>query len=294
MSNVQKPNSDKVSALSDVRSVAAAKVSIVIPVLNQLHYTRGCLESLQPDIAAGAEVVIVDNGSTDETESFLQTRQDVRVIRNASNRGCACAWNQGVNSATREWIVVLNNDVLLGRGWLGGLVTFAEQTRREVVTPGIREGELNYEFDGYAGEFVSRMSNVQRLGVANGICFMVHRRVFEKVGLFDERFRIGQFEDADFFLRCRRAGVLLGTTGGAFLHHFGSITQKAIRQKKAGDDYESENRAYYRKKWNLTAPRRFVQRLGRQLRTFKWRTTERLLHGHSLHEKWIDGRVKYF
>jgi N-acetylglucosaminyl-diphospho-decaprenol L-rhamnosyltransferase len=270
------------------------KISIVIPVLNQLEYTRGCMESLSPDISAGVEVVVVDNGSTDDTREFLAAKKNIRVIRNESNRGCACAWNQGVKCATGDWIVVLNNDVRLGKGWLSGLVDFAHETGGGVVTPAIREGLLNYEFDAYAAEFVVRMREVRRMGSVNGICFMVQRQVFDRVGLFDENFRIGQFEDADFFLRCGAANVLLGTTGRAFLHHFGSITQNDIRDRSQPGPYEAENRAYYRKKWNLTPSRRFVQRIGRQMQNFQWRNAERSKYGHSLYEKWIDGELRYF
>ena len=271
---------------------AARRVSVVIPVWNQVEYTRGCLASLKADLAAGLELVLVDNGSTDSTPQFLADLTGVTVITNETNCGCATAWNQGVRAATREWIVILNNDVVLGTGWLDGMVEFAEQNGFDVVTPGIREGPLNYALPAYAAEFVQKMSAVQRRGVANGICFMAPPRVFEKVGWFDEKFRIGQFEDADFFLRSKLAGFKMATTGRAFLHHFGSITQKALRQ--SAGPYEAENRAYYRQKWKLTAPRRLSKRWRARAREWWWRADERLRHGHTLHEKWICGRVHYF
>lgn len=265
---------------------------MVIPVWNQVEYTRGCLESLQPDLAAGAEVVLVNNGSTDGTRELLATLKDATVVSNDTNRGCAAAWNQGVAAASREWIVVLNNDVVLGPDWLKGMISYAEENNLHVVTPGIREGPLNYALPDYATDFVREMKEVERRGVANGICFMVRRAVFEKIGPFDENFRIGQFEDADFFLRAKAAGFQLGTTGRAFLHHYGSITQKAIRPR-AGP-YEAENRAYYRKKWGLTAPRRLAARWRSRAQTWSWRAGEWLRHRHTLHEKWMGGRLHYF
>lgn len=273
---------------------AARRVSIVMPVFNQLEYTRGCVESLQPDLAAGVELIIVDNGSQDGTREYLNTLQGVTVIHNEVNRGCAGGWNQGVKAGTREWIVVLNNDVLLGAGWLDALVQFAESSGCGVVTPAIREGALNYAFQDYATEFVARMKSVKRIGVANGICFMVARGVFDSVGLFDERFRIGQYEDADFFQRAKNAGFKLGTTGSAFIHHFGSITQKAIQKTAERQSYEAENRAYFRAKWHLSRPRRWCVRLKRYSHSLVWKTAERLRYGHSLHEKLIDGRVVFY
>lgn len=280
----------------NLANAAARRVSIVIPAWNQLDYTRGCLASLEPDAAAGAELILIDNGSTDGTPQFLASAGGLTVISNETNRGCAAAWNQGVRNASREWVVVLNNDVVVSKNWLEGLVRFAEENGVDIATPAIREGPLNYALSEYAHEFVSKMQAVKRLGVANGICFMVRRGVFDKAGLFDEKFRIGQFEDADFFLRAKLAGFKLGTTGRAFIHHFGSVTQNAIRspQSSAAGPYESENRAYYRQKWRLTAPRRLYQRWLRQTISFWWRSAEYRRHGHTLFEKWINGKVRYY
>jgi GT2 family glycosyltransferase len=286
----------KQNVVSGTPSVAARRVSAVIPAWNQVHYTQSCLASLKADVAAGVELLLIDNGSSDGTAEFLAAMEGVTVITNPANRGCAAAWNQGVKASAREWIVVLNNDVVMAAQWLDGMVGFAEEGGLDVVTPAIREGPLNYSLPEYAQGFVQEMQAVQRLGVANGICFMVRRKVFEKAGLFDEKFRIGQFEDADFFLRAKLAGFKLGTTGRAFLHHFGSVTQNAIRADAAAGAglYEAENRAYYRQKWGLTASRRLWQRWRQRADGFWWRINELLRHGHTLHEKWIGGKIRYY
>lgn len=269
-------------------------VSIVIPVLNQLSYTKICLESLRAAGSVESEVVVIDNGSADGTEEFLASCSGITVIRNAENLGCAASWNQGVRASRGDWAVILNNDVIVSRGWLEGLLEFAEEKGMDIVSPAIREGEYNYDIGEYGSRFVRRMRDVFRSGVADGICFMVRRRVFEQVGPFDENFRIGQFEDADFFRRAERAGFRLGTTGRSFIHHFGSVTQDSLRREKAERPYEAENRAYYRKKWNLSRGRRFLLRRRMKWRNLLWRTRERALRGHTLKERWIGGRLRYF
>jgi N-acetylglucosaminyl-diphospho-decaprenol L-rhamnosyltransferase len=268
--------------------------SVVIPVFNQLHYTQGCLEGLRRTVPAETKIVIVNNGSTDGTSDFLRQQQGITVIDNKENRGCAASWNQGIKVFPAEWTVILNNDVLLPAGWLDALLSSAKELQCQVISPGIREGEMNYDLEAYAREFVTRMAGVARHDVATGICFMVHRTVFERAGEFDENFRIGQFEDSDFFLRARLAGFRLATTGRSFIHHFGSMTQKSLRADKKVRPYESENRAYFRKKWNLTAPKRLWLRT--RTKTSQWvaRTKERCVHGHSLNEKWIAGKLHYF
>lgn len=268
-------------------------VTIVIPLFNQLTYTKICLESLKATVGERVRILLIDNGSTDGTVEYLADCTGVSVISNPANLGCAGAWNQGVRESDSEWVVILNNDVILAPGWLEGLVGYAEEGF-DVVSPAIREGEYNYNISDYARDFVQRMGGVARRGVADGICFMVRRRVFEEIGLFDEKFRIGQFEDADFYRRARIAGFRLGTTGRSFIHHFGSITQKALGQGRVEKPYVAENRAYYRKKWRLTWWRRFIERRSRRWREQTWRVRERLFHGHTLKEKWLDGRLRYY
>lgn len=269
-------------------------VTIVIPLFNQLAYTRICMESLKATVGERARILVVDNGSTDGTAEYLADCTGVSVISNRANLGCAGAWNQGVRGTDSEWVVILNNDVILSPGWLEGLVGFAEEEGFDVVSPAIREGEYNYDIADYAGGFVQRMGGAVRRGVADGICFMVRRRVFETIGLFDENFRIGQFEDADFFRRVAAAGFRLGTTGRSFIHHFGSITQKALGQGRVEKPYVAENRAYYRQKWRLTWWKRFWLRRRSKLRAFLWRTGERVRSGHTLKEKWLGGRLRYY
>jgi len=295
-------------------------VAIVIPVLNQLAYTQGCVRDLQPDLAAGVKVIVVDNGSTDGTREWLAAQPALTVIRNEQNRGCAPAWNQGVaaagifrntedssaaaeravlvdaqkTDAAPDWVVVLNNDVRLPAGWLAALLGAAERHGLEVVCPAMRERDQNYDFATYAADFTRRLGGVVRRGGAHGVCFAVRRAVFARIGGFDEAFRIGQFEDADFFRRARLAGFRTGVVGACFLHHFGSITQDALSDTKKQRPYEAENRAHFRKKWKLGWARRRWEKAADGLRAWWWRTTERMRFGHSLHEKWEGERLRFY
>ncbi len=265
-------------------------ISIIIPVFNKLEYTKLCLMSLQHSCPETNKIIVIDNGSSDGTIEYLRGLEGISVIRNETNLGCAGAWNQGVSNTQSEWVVILNNDVILSRGWLEGLIEFAEESCTDVASPAIREGDYNYDIEAYACEFVRSMGHVSRPGEAHGICFMARRRVFEKIGLFDENFRIGQFEDADFFRRANAAGFNLGITGRSFIHHFGSMTQKLLGQTP----YATENRAYFQKKWHLTWWRRFLLRRRNKWLNLYRRTKEKALYRHTLIEKWVDGRLRYY
>jgi len=268
-------------------------VSIVIPAYNQLMFTKGCLDSIRK-YSEPTEIIIVDNGSSDGTKEFLAAHPDIIIITNNDNRGFAGACNQGAKTAKGEWVVILNNDVVVSPNWLTGLVEFAETKRLDIVTPAIREGEVNYDIISYSQEFVHTMAGVARIGDADGICFMVRRQVFDIIGYFDENFLIGQFEDVDFFRRAKIVGFKLGITGRSFIHHFGSITQQSIRKAKTVKPYESVNRSYYRSKWKLNWWKRFCERRQSKARERYWRLKEKILYNHSLKEKWINGKLRYY
>jgi len=269
-------------------------VSIVIPVFNQCHFTEICLQSLGKHTDDSVEVIVINNGSTDGTGDLIADRQDIKVIHNAANLGCAAAWNQGVRAAGKDWIVLLNNDVILSPDWLEGLIAAAEKGPFEIISPANREGEYNYNIEEYSKEFVQKMAGVTRTGTASGICFMVKRSVFDTIGYFDEHFRIGQFEDKDFFKRALMAGFRLGITGKSLIHHFGSVTQNDIRKSRTAGRYEDDNRNYYRRKWKLNRIKRFLSRHNAKLRAFRWRTKERFLYGHTLNEVWNGKGLTYY
>lgn len=265
-------------------SPATKDVAIVVPVYNQIAYTRQCIEGLLSSEARQAELIVVDNGSTDGTAEYLRQLAGVRNIRNTQNRGVACAWNQGVNACTTAWVVILNNDTVLPIGWLHGLLTAAAEYDYDVISPSLREGQLDYPVESYAERFVTAMGEVFRPGVADGACFAVHRRVFDHIGGFDERFRYAQFEDVDFFLRAGQACFQLGITGRSFIHHYSSVTQRALQDSGLAGDYEVVNRAYFRQKWDLRQPKRFWLRWKRKGMEWYWARRERYRYGYTLKE----------
>jgi len=268
-------------------------IGIILAVYNKLEYTKLCLESLQNHLPPNARVVVVDNASSDGTAEYLRSLPWIEVITNSGNRGCAPAWNQGVQSAGGDWIVLLNNDIILTEGWWQGLIDAAERWNLDIVSPGIREGELNYNLADYSRNYIAAMSGVIRRGSAHAICFMARRAVFDTIGQFDENFRIGQFEDTDFFRRAHLAGFRLGRVGTSFLHHFGSVTQNTMQKKKTGNSYAVENKAYFIRKWKLPWWKRALERNSAKLINWLHCTYERMKYGHSLIEAWKDERLKY-
>lgn len=266
-------------------------VTLVIPVYNQLHFTRQCLASLNATRCADAMIVVVNNASTDGTAEFLAQRPGLTVITNPENRACAAAWNQGFGVRKSQWTVFLNNDILLTDGWLENLVAFAEREAVGIASTARTDGDLDYDLAGHARAFTAKMKNVRRHGTVSGPCFMVARRVFETIGGFDENFTKGGNEDEDFYRRARLAGFKLAVSGGAYLHHFGSVTQDALKAERGST--RAETIGYFRQKWKLTwGKRRWLQARRKTIGVW-WRITERLRHGHTLAERRKHGKVHY-
>ena len=265
------------------RTASTKPVSLVIPVYNQMDYTRQCLESIARCTDHPHELIIVDNASTDGTQEFLRDVK-AQVITNQHNLGCAKAWNQGVRASHGDVIGILNNDIVVTEGWLDGLLAFMEQADHGIVSPAAREGHLNYDLDAYAIDF-TRLCHSATRAELYGACLLIKREVFDRVGLFDEAFAYGTCEDIDFFWRTRKAGFSVGMTGSVLIHHFSQVTQNVIKQSET-KTYRADNLAYFEKKWNRTVRGNWVERRWTNLKN-KWiRRYERFRYGHTLVEKW--------
>lgn len=256
-------------------------ISLVIPLYNQLHYTRQCLESIRRHTVLPYELILVDNASSDGTSEFLQGL-DVTVIKNETNLGCAKAWNQGVRASRGAVVGILNNDIVLSPGWLEGLLSFMD-AGHGIVSPAAREGPLDYDLEAYAREFTASCRNAVRAELY-GACFLVKRDVFDQIGLFDEGFAYGGCEDIDFFWRAKAAGFSLGTTGSVLIHHFGMVTQDAIKQSETRA-YPAENLAHFKKKWKRTVRGNWFQRRWTDFHAAWLKRYEQYRYGHTLVEK---------
>lgn len=212
-------------------------VSIVMLSWNAVQFTRLALESIREHTTGDYEVIIIDNGSGPETVDWLKTLQDVRVIYNTENRGYAGGNNQAMAAARGEYVVLLNNDVVVTEGWLEdllgafdrvpGLGISAPRSNRiagdQIVAEAVYDNvEQMHEFaHGRRAEFRGQGYLTDR---AIGLCLCVDRRVIEEIGGFDERYGAGNFEDDDFCLRARAAGYRIFVCNDVFIHHFGSQT----------------------------------------------------------------------
>jgi GT2 family glycosyltransferase len=233
--------------------------SIVILTHNQLDFTRLCVESIRRCTDEPYELVFVDNGSTDGTVTYLQGLAGATVLTNAENRGFPAAANQGIGAAKGTQVVLLNNDTVVTTGWLARLLrALHSDARIGLVGPtsncvsGEQQVALRYEdvagVDGFAWDWGKANGGIvvdtDRLV---GFCLLIRRAVIDKIGLLDERFGLGCFEDDDYCLRALKAGFRLVIARDAFVHHFGGRTFAGSGIDFAG--LMAKNSRLFQEKW---------------------------------------------
>ena len=216
--------------------------SLITPVFNKIDFTMRCAESVRRNTPERFEWILIDNASSDATPRELRKLaakdRRIRVLRNERNLGFAPAVNQGLRKAKGDALVVLNNDVIVAPGWLEGLVScLSQDTGLGAVGPVTNQAadvhqhrHAHYEIEqfdmfatAWALRYSGRMREMHRL---IGFCMALRRKAVEEVGLFDERFRIGGYEDYDYSLRLRQAGWRLAIAEWIFIHHFGHVSYK--------------------------------------------------------------------
>ena len=186
-------------------------ISVIIPCYNRAHLLPRCLDSVLAQEFRPLEIIVVDDGSTDSTRSLLQgSYPGIRIITQ-ENKGVSAARNAGISAAKGDWLAFLDSDDTWFPAKLG------RQVRAVEASPGsnivhtdeiwIRNGarvnpqRKHRKFGG------SIFKHCLPLCVISPSSVMIHRRVFDRVGLFDETLPV--CEDYDLWLRiCARMPVL--------------------------------------------------------------------------------------
>lgn len=266
-------------------------VSITFACFNQIEYTRQCIDSMRLSGTPLERLVVVDNASSDETLSYLNSLPLGKVIHNKDNLGCGVAWNQGVLEFQSDWTIIMNNDVIVSRQWIEGLLNSAIKNELDIISPSLIEGTLDYDFQSLAQKASLEMRDAVRLGWAHAVCLAVHKRVWGKVGYFRATPKLLGYEDALFFHESRRAGIRMGTTGASWLHHFGSITQSAMKRERGLKESDDLGYRYNHRLLNQPWLERKMDkiRIKRQLK--KWREQELQAHGMALWGRSAGGQL---
>ncbi len=262
-------------------------VSVMTRVFNNTQITRECIESVKKNTSGVLyEHVVVDNGSTDGTLEYLKSLKGIILVDNGKNLGCAGGLNSGIAKCKGDYICNLDNDVIVSKNWLLPMVELAaKRPDIGIVSPGTREGRLDYDFDAYAEDYKRKMKNVLAKEFG-GWCMLIKREVIDKIGLFSPEFNM-YCEDTDFYLRMKQAGFEAIRTGASFVHHRVNATLSTIPEKQK---IEHEHVVRLREKWKIKEDG-YMARKAKSLTRFLTNAYYTVFFGHLPVEKpWLKER----
>ncbi|MFZ5800894.1 MAG: glycosyltransferase family 2 protein [Candidatus Omnitrophota bacterium] len=246
---------------------------IVLTVYNQPELTQNCLESLESNFREGDRLIIIDNGSEDGTRKFLEAfvsklpRLSLELVRLFPNQGFIKAANEGLRRCRNPFACLLSNDTVVTAGWLEQMMAIAEKEADiGIINPmsttfGLypKEGEtidaLAKAQEKFSGQYTETADCV-------GFCMLIRKAVMDKIGLLDEVYGQGYFEDSDFSRRASAAGWRAVIAKAAYVWHREHSTFQNVER----EEQFKRNREIFWQRWgkperilcvlNHTAPQR--------------------------------------
>jgi GT2 family glycosyltransferase len=229
-------------------------LSIVIPVFNKYNFTKSCLADLS-QLPDDHEIIVIDNGSTDETQIELEKNTRIKYYRQSNNLGFARACNIGYNKADASNILFLNNDIRVKSNhtnWTEELLKWCPQA---LVGPTMGQLDSNLNFVQEANKVLTGKSYM------SGWCLASSREIWSKLWIprgetraetannaiaqiFSEEFGLAYFEDTDLSFRARKLGIPMQVVDIPVVH-FGKQTSSQLNTRQL----YSQARQIFVKKW---------------------------------------------
>ncbi len=197
-------------------------ISIVVLNYNAGDLLLNCVESLKKSSYNNFEILIVDNISSDNSQTKCKEKfPDIKLIQNEKNLGYCGGNNVGINHAKGDYIVILNPDTIVDSDWLKELIFAYEEFGEGLYQPKILSvnednilqstGNMFHIFGfGYARDKGKRNSDgiqeIEKIGYASGTCLFTSRKVLDQVGLLDE-FLFLYHDDLDLGWRAAHLGI---------------------------------------------------------------------------------------
>lgn len=227
--------------------MATAVTSVIVLSYNKFAETTGrCLDSLADDPEFPSwDVVVVDNASDWKTGASLAAAAEkypsLRLILNDTNRGFAGGMNLGMRQARGDVFILLNSDTIVPPGMIPHIVDTLRANREIGLLAPVSNAAGNEQgiFTRSTRPQDAIAEGIEFANAARGwppirayrldfCCVALRRDAYETVGELDENFGRGYYEDFDYSLRVRNAGLDLAILEGAFIYHQGSASFKEL------------------------------------------------------------------
>jgi hypothetical protein len=230
-------------------------MSIVMVAWNNKDYLGPCLDSLyDSQLDATFDVVVVDNGSTDGSQQMLREKYpEVLIIQNEGNVGLGKASNQGIQATRGEFVLLFNNDTLVNKAALDGMVNLMRQ-KPDAGAVGITllngDGSFQSGYGGFSNlweEFLiaiqvgeriwpgyplqGKSQGIQTVGWMSSACLLVRRKTFDQIGLLDESYFI-YGDETDLQYRMKQAGWKAYYIPDLNIIHFGGRSMNRWKRRR--------------------------------------------------------------
>ena len=232
------------------------KASVIIPNLNGAGWLRDSIESIWAQTEQDFELIVIDNGSKDESLEIARSyrgRDRYTLIENAENTGFSHAVNQGIAIAKGEYAVLFNNDAFAEPDWLAELIRTADADPKIFAVSSLMLRFYEPELADDAGDYVtilgfackrgdglkaSRYTKPCRIFSACGGAALYRKSILEEIGTFDENF-FAYFEDVDLSWRANNAGYKCVLCPTAKCYHIcgastGAVKYNAFKSQQSG------------------------------------------------------------
>ena len=257
-----------------VAALSLPSISVVVLTYNNWAYTEACLNSLfkRTDYPGRLEVVVADNASSDETVGRLKDwaarEPRMKLVLNDRNLGFSTGNNTGLAAATGDYLVILNNDTVVTRGWALTLLRhFQRDPKLGLLGPATNhignESKVPVHYDtleqmpaAARGWTLAHMGQLHPMRTLAFFCVMMPRAVYEQVGPMDENFGRGFFEDDDYCRRIEQLGLHMACADDVLVHHRLSASFDKVDNGERQALFE-RNKAYYESKWGAWVPHQY-------------------------------------
>ncbi|WP_419686476.1 glycosyltransferase [Burkholderia theae] len=256
-----------------IQALPRPRVSAIVLTYNNLGLTKNCLDSLEKHSDdVDLEIVVVDNASSDGSQEFLSSwaasRSNVKLLLNSENLGFAGGNNQGLAAASGDYLVILNNDTVVTRGWAWRMVNHLRDSPEiglvGPLTNNIgNEARVETRYSTLTDMHVEAEQITERnLGAwfefktAAFFCAMLPRSTYERCGPISEDYGLGFFEDDDYCRRVQEAGLIVACAEDVFVHHHLSASFDKLGAERKRALFE-KNRAIYEAKWGKWTPHQY-------------------------------------
>ena len=246
--------------------VEEPKISVVVPVHNMFNVTYYCLTALLfATNDTSFEVVVVDDGSSDDTDQLARLAPNVTVCRNETAQGFVRACNLGVENSRGEYVVLLNNDTEPTLGWLDELIAAFDRfdavgmAGSKLLYPdgrlqdagGIVWGSGNpWNYGRAANPRDPRFNYARQADYLSGAALMLPRNVWDEVGGLSEEFVPAYFEDTDLAFKVRDKGYTTWFIPSSVVYHFEGLSNGTDVTETSGlKRFQEINRPKFRRKW---------------------------------------------